>query len=571
MNYIKVFLLFLSCLALSEGSSQILPPTPDCIRGDTIYWSSASNSCGNFVSTDIFYSNNPAGPFTPLTSITDPNITSFYHPAMGDAYYYLQANHNCPGESPIPSDTINNLPPAITTLEKVTVQQDGVMVTWYDNFDQKTVGYIIYRSTQQGTIPIDTVFGVLQYLDQTALADQKSETYYVLAMDQCGNTGFFDMPHQTIFLSTEVNFCEQYIELNWNNYSGWQNGTESVQIWLGLDGAPLAFEHQVQLTDTLAYITGIDDDRQYCISITAKEIGRDVRAFSNTVCITSDVITPVDQLQIRNVSVNQNGDIEVSWRHNSNADIKTLELQRAVQNDPLGLIHDYSNSRPQQDDVQLEDSEVNTSSEIYYYQLKSMDECEETVISNEFYSVLLRARSGTEENELSWSPFKATSRVLAGYQVCRIDPNGNETSIYEGSGPELSLTDPIDPTETTEQCYVVKAFHTNASGLDTLVSRSNIACIKPEIGLYVPNAFAPNGVNNVFRPVPTLISAINNYHLQIFNRWGGLVFESGNIDFGWDGRQNGSLLEPGVFFYLITFDQPGGETEQKAGTVHLIR
>ena len=109
-------------------------------------------------------------------------------------------------------------------------------------------------------------------------------------MDQCGNTGFFDMPHQTMHLTTEINFCEQYIELNWNNYGIWQNGTQNVQIWLGLDGAPLTFEHQVQLTDTLAYITGIDDGREYCLAMFSKEIGRDVTSFSNTVCAISDVI-----------------------------------------------------------------------------------------------------------------------------------------------------------------------------------------------------------------------------------------------------------------------------------------
>ncbi|MCB0665301.1 MAG: gliding motility-associated C-terminal domain-containing protein [Saprospiraceae bacterium] len=572
MNYFRTLLLLFFCLKLSTGLSQILPPTLDCIRGDTLYWTPENNNCGPFVSTDVFFSPNPAGPYSLLASISDPGATSFHHPAMGDAYYFLQSNYNCPGQTPIPSDTINNLPPAITTLEKVSVQSDGVLVSWYDNMDQKTVAYIIYRSTDQGTLPIDTVFGGLEYLDRSAMAGQKTETYYVLAMDQCGNTGFFDMPHKTVHLTTKVNFCEQYIELNWNNYSGWQNGTESVQIWLGLDGAPLAFEHQVQLTDTLAYVTGIDDNREYCIAISAKENGRDVRSFSNMVCAISDVITPVDQLKIRNVSVNQNGDIDILWNHSSNADIKVLQVLKAGQNEPFVLLQDYSSQRPNSDDVNTTDTDTDVQNQVYEYQIESTDECDETVTSNNFSSILLEVQSDMpEQNDIEWTPFQASGRVLIGYQLCRINESGMSVTLYETEDGPLNFTEIIDPTEGSNSCYVVKAIHTDINSADTLESRSNLACIEPQIGLYIPNAFVPGGVNSIFRPVPTFDNSLINYRMQIFNRWGGLVFESEDINHGWDGRQNGSMLDPGVFFYLVTFEQPGGKTEMRTGTIHLIR
>ena len=574
-NFMTVFKTLLSiffyCLIV-RVSGQIVPPVFECIRGDTLFWSPTVSSCGPFVSTDVYRSPAAGGPYTQITSISDANQTSYHDPSMGEAHYFLISNYNCPGLSALPSDTLNNLPPAITTLEKVTVQDNGVLVSWYDNMDQKTIGYIIYRSTAQGTLPIDTVFGSFEYLDPTASADTKSELYYVLAMDQCGNTGFFDMPHQTVHLTTEVDFCDQYIELNWNNYGIWQNGTESVQIWLGLDGNPLAFEHQVQVADTLAYITGIDDEREYCLAIVSKEMGRNVRSFSNVVCVVSDVLSPLDELELRNVSVNNSGGVDLVWYFNSNADLSELLINRREGGSAFNPILDLSNEVPAANQNLNMDQTASTSQSMYTYQLEAEDACGTETLSGSISTVLLRSSSNLPgENNLEWSPFRASSRNFSEYQLCRIETDGSETLISTHTTEALSYTDVLPDPESGAVCYVIKTIHTNSAGGDTLVARSNIACIEQQIGLYIPNAFAPTGFNSVFAPQFVLAGNITNFRMQIFNRWGGKVFESNTPDHGWNGSQNGSLLNTGVYFYLITFQQPDGTFDKRTGTVNLIR
>ncbi|MEL7221412.1 MAG: gliding motility-associated C-terminal domain-containing protein, partial [Bacteroidota bacterium] len=64
--------------------------------------------------------------------------------------------------------------------------------------------------------------------------------------------------------------------------------------------------------------------------------------------------------------------------------------------------------------------------------------------------------------------------------------------------------------------------------------------------------------------------------LQIFSRWGSLVFESNNIDhsmegLGWDGRFNGELVNPGVFVYIAQLRFVDKEVVQVEGDVTLIR
>lgn len=54
---------------------------------------------------------------------------------------------------------------------------------------------------------------------------------------------------------------------------------------------------------------------------------------------------------------------------------------------------------------------------------------------------------------------------------------------------------------------------------------------------YVPNTFTPDGdtYNNVFKPIFSQNHKVGNFSFQIFNRWGDLIFESQNVEIGWDG------------------------------------
>ena len=62
--------------------------------------------------------------------------------------------------------------------------------------------------------------------------------------------------------------------------------------------------------------------------------------------------------------------------------------------------------------------------------------------------------------------------------------------------------------------------------------------IKPAYVIYIPNAFTPNsdGLNDGFK---ALGIGIKDFKLQIFDRWGVMVFESDDINEAWDGKING--------------------------------
>ena len=109
---------------------------------------------------------------------------------------------------------------------------------------------------------------------------------------------------------------------------------------------------------------------------------------------------------------------------------------------------------------------------------------------------------------------------------------------------------------------------------DTLsTSFTAVRCREPEkvCNVDLPNAFSPNedSKNDVFPGLPEC--DFENYELQIFNRWGKLVFESSAQENQWDGRQGGSELSGGVYFYTLAFKLPAKDKQQLRGSVLLMR
>ncbi|MFA5573511.1 MAG: gliding motility-associated C-terminal domain-containing protein [Brumimicrobium sp.] len=81
-----------------------------------------------------------------------------------------------------------------------------------------------------------------------------------------------------------------------------------------------------------------------------------------------------------------------------------------------------------------------------------------------------------------------------------------------------------------------------------------------EVIFYVPNTFTPDAdhVNEIFKP--TFSSGYNpyTYSLKIFNRWGELVFESFDVDVGWDGTfntRNAVRVIDGTYIWTIEFKE----------------
>jgi len=88
----------------------------------------------------------------------------------------------------------------------------------------------------------------------------------------------------------------------------------------------------------------------------------------------------------------------------------------------------------------------------------------------------------------------------------------------------------------------------------------------PTGGQYTPG----DGRNNVF--YPAFVEGIEEYKLEIYNRWGVIVFVSEDIDVGWDGYdQDGRPVKSDTYIWKVTGKFTNGKTYEQVGEVTILR
>jgi gliding motility-associated-like protein len=95
-----------------------------------------------------------------------------------------------------------------------------------------------------------------------------------------------------------------------------------------------------------------------------------------------------------------------------------------------------------------------------------------------------------------------------------------------------------------------------------------IECRRPI--LLVPTAFTPNksGLNDIFKIQGVHIQSMR---LEIFNRWGKLIFVSTDMGTGWDGTLNGSPAPEGAYICVVDYIDVFGNFGQKVTSLTLYR
>ena len=89
--------------------------------------------------------------------------------------------------------------------------------------------------------------------------------------------------------------------------------------------------------------------------------------------------------------------------------------------------------------------------------------------------------------------------------------------------------------------------------------------------IVVPNAFTPNGdgLNDVIKVIHNSTIFSLNY-FKIYNRAGKLIFETKNIEEGWDGKLNGSVAESDAYYWLAEYNTWDNKVYQVKGSFILI-
>ena len=157
--------------------------------------------------------------------------------------------------------------------------------------------------------------------------------------------------------------------------------------------------------------------------------------------------------------------------------------------------------------------------------------------------------------------------------------NANEYVWAFGDGQTSTDENPYHYYQS-EGVYDVTLVATNDNGCaDTLTLSDLIRAT--DIGMLdFPNAFSPSTAgskggyynvysldNDVFFPIHR---GVEEYMLQIFNKWGELIFESADVAKGWDGYYRGQLVKQDVYVWKVEARFVNGQKYENSGDVTVI-
>ncbi len=122
---------------------------------------------------------------------------------------------------------------------------------------------------------------------------------------------------------------------------------------------------------------------------------------------------------------------------------------------------------------------------------------------------------------------------------------GSGFYIYEWSNGYIG--NPLQYADTGTYSVIVVDGSNCVSIIPDIVVDENVACIE------MPNSFTPNndGTNDMWN---LDFSSYSNGSIQVYSKWGNLVWESSGTMLSWDGTYNGQVLPAGTYYYILDID-----------------
>ncbi len=468
------------------------------------------------------------------------------------------------------------------TLDSVSVTPDGqTIIGWTQSDSMDVVGNIIYRHEGNKWVPFDSVWGynTRYYIDTIKNPCTENYEYAIASFDSCGNKSPFteQTAQRPIFLyDIPYSVCDLKDTLRWVIYENPKIPVETYEIWSSKNGNPF------EMIDTVNPQTGqqelfyvhndIDPGAIYeyfvrarMDTITSSSCRKSVQTYSYKMPQFLSTIT-ADVLEDNTVTVHIDGDMSVNncvwdiWRYGQDL-IDTAQVAQV--------------SKPGQDvsPFTIQDDEVDASLNPWFYYTTVTDSCGKLrITSNDFKTIWLQGYTKKNINYLSWTATEGWSEGVEKYYIFRTVPGVVPTAPVDSvDGNTLQYQEPA-PTSGVEDgrtIYFIQGLKKSASG-ERITSTSNRIPLYKAATLYFANAFRPDGINNEYKPIFDFFGG-SNYLFHIYNRWGKLVFETQDINQGWDGTTNNNPAQPGTYVYVVSYLSVNGEEVQHKGTVTLIR
>lgn len=466
--------------------------------------------------------------------------------------------------------------PDTTYVDSISVLPDGrTILAWTEAADLDVDSYWVIRKLPPdiSKIEIDSMAGrqTTSYIYNSTDANDRPVQLFVVAQDSCANRrGNFDERPITMHLVASYNHCAYRSQISWNAYRGMKKGIKEYRVYYSVEGGD--FVRLGTTNDTVYIHEDVEPEKKICYFVRVVNGDESITASSNRTCLFTTQVSIPSLFYMSAASVNEEQNVDVRIYVDPEVAFASMDIQRADDTlagySTVGTLPGNGTTL-----YAFTDENARTAERAYWYRAVLMDSCGNArARSNLCRTILLHITGEDEqvfERTLSWNEYAGFAGGVRGYHVYRVLNDGSPHEIAFLPANFTTYTDNLEDAanEGARVAYFIQAEESAGSATGIIDhSNSNRREVYQEGRIFVPNGFAPAGVNKTWRPVTHFVQK-TEYLVRVFNRWGHEVFVARDDRAEWDGGN----CEQGVYIYLISYINARGEYREQKGTVMLVR
>ena len=491
--------------------------------------------------------------------------------------------HQSNAASTIVSDELDPPPPQIVAID-VDSLTGLAEISWEPSNAPDVAGYFVYICSGSIETVLTTIEDptVLSWTNPFSAAANNIEYYNVAAFDSCYVGGVPDPGAAnpacapSSFLNVDRAACSDRADLEWSPVFHWPSGVDRYEVWaseLTPDGAESGPFLLGEVNGGLNYFehTGASIGSTYRYRIRAHAVGAPWTQSSNTVEVEfsypgapqsmrwTEVSIVTDSVAVLRAEIEGGGNAPHSY-----------ELWR---NEPYDDDFEFVTSAwSAGGQLQMLDSTIEGGLGQYRYYLKAINACGDSVLGTPVAESVFLTGTVLEErlaNALSWTGFEGWEAPRNRQVLLRGVQFGSPLDEIEDFGPfNLSYDDELEDQVDSpgEFCYRVRAEQADSGW----ASVSNEVCLTLPPVVWIPNALVHNGFNNTWKP-SIAFADVTEYRVDVFSRWGDLIWTTENPEASWDGTKDGALLPEAFYPYTLRIQDGAGRVVARRGHVQVVR
>lgn len=539
----------------------------------------------NVIFTDLLPKNTPVTAwkwgfnFNDTIYTRGPHTKSYPKAGKYSVVLYITDTSGCTGmilKDSMISVFDDTIPPSKPNIIRATVDDNSTVFMSHhksneEDFKQYTVffDYDNKGKAQQNLVKRKQSDTLFYELGLNTLLNTYS--YTMQTEDVCKNVSALSNMHTTVELKAKG--IINAVGLQWTKYIGW----DSVSQYYIYKINPKTHSNSFELIDsvdgkTLNYI----DTNIFCFKPLYYRI-KAIRRYPDFQFSWSDTAGAVPLYQtllpstqnIRATVIN-NSSVLLQWTKRIYKTPFSYVIYRSKNDEnKYSLVGETSIN-----DTQFVDTKVDVQNDSYTYITYLKDECGVLgPASNKAKSIVLKINITRDDMVLykptmKWNKYEEWNSGVEKYKVdFYVDSNHTYSQIGITQADVTELTHDYLNLNMDDYCYRITAYQKDSN---QIVSESNIGCVNTEPRLFAPNAFTVTH-DNLNEKFDVKGVFVKEYKLEIYNRWGQLLFTSYDMDNKWDGTYNNQAMPSDVYVYKAWGRGKKGKEISIQGNVTLLR